>query len=166
MKFPFVTTAHWVFNTGYGLKYITDWGEKTVAVSEDIKTYLMDNYHIPSGDINVTINGIDTEKFSPKTDCEDIKKELGIKDDGEPCVCPQSISYSLNCKWFRTAVLPNDKELYIKLMKPKNRKKCTVCGNEYTPTGRNSKYCDKCRRKIRLRKDAERKRNKRSMSAF
>ena len=55
--------------------------KKTVAVSEDIKTYLMDNYHIPSGDINVTINGIDTEKFSPKTDCEDIKKELGIKDD-------------------------------------------------------------------------------------
>ena len=37
MKFPFVTTAHWVFNTSYGLKYITDWGEKTVAVSEDIK---------------------------------------------------------------------------------------------------------------------------------
>ena len=31
--------------------------------------------------------------------------------------------------------MPNDKELYIKLMKPKNRKKCTVCGNEYTPTG-------------------------------
>ena len=48
-----------------------------------------------------------------------------LLDDGEPCVCPQSISYSLNCKWFRTAVLPNDKELYIKLMKPKNRKKCT-----------------------------------------
>ena len=45
-----------------------------------------------------------------------------LLDDGEPCVCPQSISYSLNCKWFRTAVLPNDKELYIKLMKPKNRK--------------------------------------------
>lgn len=81
MKFPFVTTAHWVFNTSYGLKYITDWGEKTVAVSEDIKTYLMDNYHVPEGDINVTINGIDTSKFSPDTDCGDIKKELGIKDD-------------------------------------------------------------------------------------
>lgn len=81
MKFPFVTTAHWVFNTGYGLKYITDWGEKVVAVSEDIKTYLMDNYHVPEGDINVTINGIDTEKFSPDTDCADIKQELGIKDD-------------------------------------------------------------------------------------
>lgn len=81
MKFPFVTTAHWVFNTGYGLKYITDWGEKTVAVSEDIKTYLMDNYHVPAGDINVTINGIDTTKFSPDTDRTDIKRELNIKDD-------------------------------------------------------------------------------------
>ena len=79
MKFPFVTTAHWVFTTKYGLKYITDWGEKTVAVSEDIKTYLMDNYKIPEGDIRVTINGIDTEKFSPDTDAFDVKMELGIK---------------------------------------------------------------------------------------
>lgn len=79
MKFPFVTTAHWVFNTGYGLKYITDWGEKTVAVSEDIKTYLMDNYHVPESDIRVTINGIDTNKFSPETDCADIKAELNIR---------------------------------------------------------------------------------------
>ncbi len=81
MKFPFVTTAHWVFNTAYGLKYITDWGEKTVAVSEDIKTYLMENYKIPEGDIRVTINGIDTEKFSPKTDASAVKRELSIKDD-------------------------------------------------------------------------------------
>ena len=80
MKFPFVTTAHWVFNTAYGLKYITDWGEKTVAVSEDIKTYLMDNYHIPEGDINVTINGIDTDKFSPDTECDNIKNEFKIAD--------------------------------------------------------------------------------------
>ena len=28
MNFPYVTTAHWVFTTKYGLKYITDWGEK------------------------------------------------------------------------------------------------------------------------------------------
>lgn len=78
MKFPFVTTAHWVFNTSYGLKYITDWGEKSVAVSEDIKTYLMDNYKVPEGDIQVTINGIDTDRFSPETDASDINAELGI----------------------------------------------------------------------------------------
>ena len=81
MKFPFVTTAHWVFTTRWGLKYITNWGEKTVAVSEDIKTYLIDNYKIPEGDIQVTINGIDTDKFSPDTDKTDIQKELGLKDE-------------------------------------------------------------------------------------
>lgn len=80
MKFPFVTTAHWVFNTKWGLKYLTDWGEKTVAVSEDIKTYLMDNYGVAESDIQVTINGIDTDKFSPDTDKTEIERELGIKD--------------------------------------------------------------------------------------
>ena len=78
MNFPFVTTAHWVFTTKYGLKYITDWGEKTVAVSEDIKTYLMDNYKIPAEDITVTINGIDTEKFSPETDKTAAMAEFGL----------------------------------------------------------------------------------------
>lgn len=80
LHIPFVTTAHWVFTTKFGLKYITDWGEKTVAVSEDIKKYLMDNYKIPESDITVTINGIDTEKFSADIPYDDIKKEFGLKD--------------------------------------------------------------------------------------
>ena len=32
-------------------------------------------------------------------------------DDGEGCVCVQTISYSLLCKYFRRAVLPADKVL-------------------------------------------------------
>ncbi len=43
---------------------MTDWGQLTVAVSNDIKTYLIDNYQVPASDISVTINGIDTDKFS------------------------------------------------------------------------------------------------------
>ena len=38
-------------------------------------------------------------------------------DDGEECVCVQSISYSLLCRWFRTAVLPQDKELECEEMR-------------------------------------------------
>lgn len=86
MHFPFVTTAHWVFTTKYGLKYITNWGEKTLAVSEDIKKYLMDNYHIPEENITVTINGIDTEKFSPELDSADVCKELGLGADDNTIV--------------------------------------------------------------------------------
>lgn len=47
-------------------------------------------------------------------------------DDGEECVCVQSISYSLLCRWFRAAVLPQDKELETALFHRLNAKKCAV----------------------------------------
>lgn len=77
-RFPFVTTAHWVFDTGGALRFLTNWGEKTVAVSEDIKQYLIDNYKIPASDIYVTINGIDTEKFSPDVSGAAVREEFHI----------------------------------------------------------------------------------------
>lgn len=81
VRFPFVTTAHWVFDTSHGLKYLTDWGERTLAVSEDIKTYLTDNYGIPADHILVTVNGIDTEKFSPDTDDTAVRERFEIPSD-------------------------------------------------------------------------------------
>ena len=36
-----------------------------------------------------------------------------LLDDGEPCVCVQSISFSLMCHWFRVAVLPLDGHCYL-----------------------------------------------------
>lgn len=81
MKFPFITSAHWVFTTKFGLKYITDWGERCVAVSDDIKKYLIDNYGYDEKNIFVTINGIDLNKFSADTPCDDVRKEFGISPD-------------------------------------------------------------------------------------
>jgi len=78
MKFPFVTTAHWVFNSKGILRYLTDWGERTVAVSEDIKAYLIREYGLPAEHISVTINGIDTEKFSPAVSGETVIREFGL----------------------------------------------------------------------------------------
>ncbi|WP_317853994.1 polysaccharide pyruvyl transferase CsaB [Chakrabartyella piscis] len=83
MQFTFVTSAHWVFYTGMGLKYLTNWGQKVVAVSEDIRQYLMENYKVWNKDIFVTINGIDTEKFSPKTDGSKVRQEFGL-DETKP----------------------------------------------------------------------------------
>ena len=51
-----------------------------------------------------------------------------LLDDGEPCVCVQSISYSLMCRWFRVAVLPLDGELAAALLYRGSRKRCAVCG--------------------------------------
>lgn len=86
MKFPFVTTDHGIFETGKGLKYITEWGEKTIAVSEDIKFYLINNYNISSKRISIAINGINTEKFSESTDYSDIIKEFNINPNNKHIV--------------------------------------------------------------------------------
>lgn len=86
MDFTFVTTAHWVFDTSHGLKYITNWGEKVIAVSEDIKTYLMDNYKVNPTDIYVTINGIDTVKFSKDAYFADIMEEFSLEQNTKKIV--------------------------------------------------------------------------------
>ena len=78
LKFRFITTAHWVFKTNFALKHITNWGEYSVAVSNDIKNYLIDRYNYPENKISVTINGIDTEKFSGGTDFSDVAEEFNL----------------------------------------------------------------------------------------
>ncbi len=86
MDFTFVTTAHWVFRTDRGLKYLSNWGEKVMAVSEDIKTYLMDNYGTDPKDIFVTINGIDTGRFSPEADFSALLEEFSLQADSKKIV--------------------------------------------------------------------------------
>jgi len=86
MNFTFITTAHWVFYTGMGLKYITNWGQKVVAVSDDIKDYLIKNYGIDKNDIFVTINGIDTDKFSPKIKGKSVMKEFNLTEQDNTLV--------------------------------------------------------------------------------
>ncbi|MDD4689243.1 MAG: polysaccharide pyruvyl transferase CsaB [Eubacteriales bacterium] len=81
LRFRFMTTAHWVFKVTPLFKLMANWGEKTVAVSEDIKKYLIDNYGTKEKDISVTINGIDVQKFSPDIDCDLLKSELDINND-------------------------------------------------------------------------------------
>ncbi len=78
LHFRLVTTAHWVFSTKFPLKYLTNWGDRTLAVSDDIKKYLIDNYGIDGKNIRITINGIDTDKFSDNIDYSDIAAEFGF----------------------------------------------------------------------------------------
>lgn len=78
MKFPFVTTAHWVFDASGVLRYLTNWGDRTIAVSDDIKSYLIREYGLPPEHISVTINGIDTEKFSPAVTGDKVIREFGL----------------------------------------------------------------------------------------
>jgi len=53
-------------------------------------------------------------------------------DDGEGCVCVQTISYSLLCKYFRRAVLPADKVLCADIHRQRTRL-CDRCGKPFAP---------------------------------
>ena len=77
--FRFVTTAHWVFSTRFPYNILTRWGDRSLAVSDDIKSYLVKNYGIAPDNIRVTINGIDTAKFSKDTDFSEVAREFDLK---------------------------------------------------------------------------------------
>lgn len=86
-----------------------------------------------------------------------------LLDDGEPCVCPQLITASLVCRYFRSVVLPADRELLASFSK--RRKCCRVCSTPIFAGSNAAKYCPQCAAKERRRLDMERKRKHRSMSA-
>ena len=65
LGFRFVTTDHARFRLAPLFRRLTDWGEFTFAVSEDLREYLMENFRLPPSRIAVTANGIDTERFAP-----------------------------------------------------------------------------------------------------
>ena len=83
-----------------------------------------------------------------------------LLDDGEECICPQSITYSLICKWFRVAVLPLDAGLCAALLHRADTKKCVLCGGSYLPKSNRAKYCPECSVEVRRKKEAERQRRR------
>lgn len=78
LHFRFVTTAHWVFRVTPLWKRLANWGDRQMAVSEDIKQYLVDNYGQFADNISVTVNGIDTDGFAPHGDFTAIRDELAL----------------------------------------------------------------------------------------
>lgn len=84
-----------------------------------------------------------------------------LLDDGEECVCVQSISYSLLCRWFQAAVLPLDAALYAEIIKDRDEvKRCCECGATFQPKSNRAKYCAACAKRMRRRKEAERQRKR------
>lgn len=60
---PLVCTAHWVFDTKGLRGLLATWGERSFAVSRDIKEYLVREYGVLPARITVIENGIDTDAF-------------------------------------------------------------------------------------------------------
>jgi len=71
--------------------------------------------------------------------------------DYEPC--PQLLTSSLICRYFRDAVLPADKLLNAQIMGESGVKGCESCGQPFRAVSNRAKFCDRCA-KIRQRDQA------------
>ena len=85
-------------------------------------------------------------------------------DRGEEVVCPQSISFSVCCKFFRHNVLAGKegKTLKAALFQKDAMRRCTVCGKAFSSTSNNAKYCDGCKEDVQRRQKAAHARKRRS----
>ena len=86
------------------------------------------------------------------------------QDKGEKITCPQSISYSVCCKFFRTVIL-EDKEgekLKAEIFKDKALKHCSRCGRAFYSNSNRAKYCTDCKAFVHRQQKAAYARAKRA----
>ena len=61
-------------------------------------------------------------------------------DDGDP----QTVSFSVCCKWSRWAVLPLNETLEAEIFRDKDMKRWAVYGGVFVPKSNRGKYCPDC----------------------
>ncbi len=85
-----------------------------------------------------------------------------LLDDGDTHICPQTISFSVCCKWFRWSVLPQIGTLEAEIFRDKELKRCAVCGRVFVPKSNRAKYCPNCAARVHRRQKTESERKRRS----
>ena len=60
-----VVTVHAQFRSNRWMQRLCYWGERTVAVSEDLRRYVCDTYGLSGERVEVIPNGIDCKRFAP-----------------------------------------------------------------------------------------------------
>jgi glycosyltransferase involved in cell wall biosynthesis len=77
----FMTTAHAKVENESFYKYITTYGDNVIAVSEDIKKYIISEFSVDENIIEVIPNGINTRRFEKRYGSKDLKEELGLTEE-------------------------------------------------------------------------------------
>lgn len=82
-----------------------------------------------------------------------------LLDRGEMVLCPQLLSQSVICKYFRDVLLEDKRgrELKAEIYGLDHRKVCASCGGHFQAISNRAKYCAKCA------KERQRKRNRDNM---
>ena len=76
--------------------------------------------------------------------------------------CPQFISRSLICRWFRHAVLPEQPKLEQAILTSKKLHRCQVCGKDFLARSGRAKSCRECAAKVHRQQKTKSARRRRS----
>ena len=77
--FAFVTTVHFDFRVNPVLRRLSCWGERTLAVSDDLADSAAEKYGLEREKIAVIHNGIDTARFSPCVKGDAVRARFGLE---------------------------------------------------------------------------------------
>lgn len=85
-KIPLVTTYHYPFVSGFPWNLFTKAGDLTIAVSDDLKEYVIKEFGFQRDKIHVIANGIDLDIFAPRSvqDVRKIRETLGVSEKESP----------------------------------------------------------------------------------
>jgi hypothetical protein len=86
-----------------------------------------------------------------------------LLDNGEGCVCVQSVSYSVNCRFFRHILLEDTagSSLKAEIFRDDATKKCAVCDKAFQYMSNNAKYCGGCKENVHRKQKAAHARKRR-----
>lgn len=96
-NFGFVTTLHFSFTKTKFIEQFSLWGEKSLAVSEDLRKHLIKNSHVKPKDVVTTVNGINIKEFNEDNDVSYLYNEFPLKKDSKKIVCVCRMERS-NCE--------------------------------------------------------------------
>ena len=85
-------------------------------------------------------------------------------DQGEKVPCPQMLSASVCCRFFRNVLLkdPEAGTLEAEIFTSGTRKRCAVCGKTFCAKSNRAKYCAACKVVAQRQQQAEYARRKRA----
>ena len=88
-----------------------------------------------------------------------------LLDRGEVVECPQRVSLSLVCRYFRDVLLEDKEaaELKDSILGEDHRKECAVCGQHFRAVSNRAKYCRRCSEKVKREQAKARKQKQRSV---
>ena len=160
--FSMVLQDTWLFcgtifeNIVYGRENATMEEVRAAAKSARIDSYIE---RLPDGTLfRLTPGQLRSVRGLTKRCCNFLDGDCLLLDG----VCPQFISRSLICRWFRRAVLPRQPKLEQAILSPKKLRRCEVCGTGILARSGRTKYCPACAKEVHRWQKAKSARKRRS----